>query len=290
MSFIQTLVYKFYFYFIDYVYFFENMFSNKKIKNEDNIVIKNIWIYRKKRFLENNDEITKHITFLNQYFLKYGKLIDIGALFRFIEKQGLDADGFYIIWEFLDNEYITHFDNNIRDNNTVYFPAKTYAEYKNILKQQEELFSNGILIAVDDEGNNILDELKKYAGPLENFRMYSHTDKFPFNKIILGLKNKNIEEEIKYLFEETGMIKITDKELNDFEITGETEIWQHNEAECEKKLDDLFKQSATHNIEIDKIEELASQSSFKDMFLSNYYVKMMGCLYHRAFQSKLKKE
>lgn len=285
----EDFVYSLYFI---YLFFkklcFKQIEDNKSVLDKT-IFIKSIKIIKNGSLVEQKDYLKEHIKFLNHTFFETNDSINIQSLWDYIEdNQEETIDSIYIIWDYNDKEYITFYSKEIleleSDKEKIVFPVYSSFEYGRIIKKQEEMFSNGILMVADEKGNILTDDIIKYSGPLENFKMYSHTDDFPFNKIILDFNKR------EFLFDKRDLIKITDKELNDIEINMDTNKWVHNQQDCDKHLDDLFKESANHNIENEKIEELASKSSIMDMVYNNYYFKMIGSLYHRAFQQKIKKE
>lgn len=263
--------------YLDFNYFWFSIFNRNHVlgfKTENNFIwIKGLRIVKSNQILECNDEINKHILFLNKYELKNRRKINIDVLWSFLEKEYKGIDGLYLIWMFDQDEYITYYDKGMIGNE-IKFPFYFYDEYKGILKKQEELFSNGILMAVDNLGNDITVEVKKYAGPLENFKMYSNTDLFLFRRMLFNMNELGNEY---YLFDIVDYFVITDKEINEIKINKESERWVHNEEDSQKHLDDLFKESMCHSVETSRLEELASKSTLKEMIYDNisYYSNLV---------------
>lgn len=289
MDFIKILIYNLYFKFIKYYYLISKLFINNSLKNEqqENIVISKIKIIKDNKIENDNKQLSDHIEFINEYILKQNNKTDIFSLWDYIEKMiNKEIDGIYIVWNFLQNEYITSYSRNIfsQDNITekTLFPKYSSLEYVSFLKSKEEIFSNGILIAIDSNENEISNELKKYAGPLENFDMYTNTNLFPFNKMIFNINKLGHEY---FIFDKASYITITDKEINEIKITKETDQW-NNTNNGEKNLDKLFEKSLKKSVDNSRISQLTSKSSLNDMIFENRYSKYIPRFIKNYFYSE----
>ena len=252
----------------------EGNISNECINNANVVFIKKIEVLQNGKLSDKN--LKNKINELNTSLLK-NESFSVISLLNYIENEMILISDVYIIWTFMDKEYYSIYN---KQNNATFklsseetFPPMSSDEYTALIDKQKDMFSNGILMATMEDETDITDEIKKYAGPLENFKMYNHNDKFPFEKIILNIGGKHNNDNYEYLFSLTNKITITDNELNDIYITAETTQWIHNKEDCDKHLEDLFKESSLHNVDDNQIKDITSRSSLLDM--SFYYGKMI---------------